>query len=144
MYGSDLQTKLDQTSKKNRIRIWPSKINEFRAYLILPDLSLCSFALKVNKIDILILYYHFDQQILQEKFNWLQRLDLDVQAGSYQVLKTGSESHYILKTGSGPDQQPYQLESKLQMPVPNSYDGKLQQLQKEIDSRLDDNTPAGF
>ena len=72
------------------------------------------------------------------------RTDFETGSGSDHILKTGSGTDLILKTGSGPDQQPYQLESKLQLPVPNSYDGKLQQLQKEIDSRLDDNTPAGF
>ena len=75
--------------------------------------------------------------------SWSDQI-LETGSGSDHIMKTGSGTDLILKTGSGPDQQPYQLESKLQLPVPNSYIGKLQQLQKEIDSRLDDNTPAGF
>ena len=71
------------------------------SYLILTLLNspfTFSFDIKAN-IDILILYYNFCQQILQEKVNFRVILNLDVQArsGSDQVLKTRSGSATLAK-----------------------------------------------
>ena len=54
-----------------------------------------------------MLYYHFGNQILKEKFNFRRILNLDAQTGSNQILKTGSGSNQIfLKLDPYPTKPP--------------------------------------
>ena len=78
-------------TRKNWIRILPNFI----------DILLSSFDLKVNIIDILILFYYFGQKILQEKLNFRWILNLDdhiLNTGSDLISKTGFEENTRIRS----------------------------------------------
>ena len=81
--GSDHRVKNpDPTVEKNGSGSYPKNYNKIH-------LLLYSFDIKVNIIEIAILYNHFGQLILEGKFNfrWILYLDVQTESGSDLISK---------------------------------------------------------